>query len=110
MAAMAVDEPRIGIHLGIAAGLVRAADRAAELRLGAVQLFGDNPTAWRRRAEPSPDLPRFRAILHEAGVEAVAIHASYLINPAGAESVNHERSIELLASELEAADGFGAAI
>jgi deoxyribonuclease-4 len=107
---MAADEPRLGIHLALATGMVRAANRAAELGLSAVQVFGDNPTAWRRRAEPSPELPVFRARLAAAGIDPIAIHASYLINPGGAESIHHDRAIDLLASELEAAEGFGASI
>jgi deoxyribonuclease-4 len=107
---MPVDEPRLGIHLAIATGLARAAKRAVELGVTAVQLFGDNPTAYRRRAEPSRELPDFRARLAGAGIEPIALHASYLINPAGADPVNRERSIALLASELEAAAGFGATL
>lgn len=110
MPAMPVDEPRLGIHLAIATGLVRAAKRAVELGVTTVQLFGDNPTAYRRRAEPSAELPDFRARLTGAGIAPIALHASYLINPAGADLVNRERSIALLASELEAAAGFGATL
>jgi deoxyribonuclease-4 len=110
MAAMVADEPRLGIHLAHAIGLVRAAERAVELRLTTVQVFGDNPTAYRRRAEPSTELPAFRERLAGAGIAPVAIHASYLVNPAGADPVNRERSIELLASELETAPRFGATL
>ena len=110
MPGMPVDEPRLGIHLAIATGLIRAAKRAVELGITTVQLFGDNPTAYRRRAEPSNELPDFRARLARAGISPIAIHASYLINPAGADPVNRERSIELLASELRAAPAFGATL
>lgn len=110
MAGMPADEPRLGIHLAHATGLLRAADRAVELGLGTVQVFADNPTAYRRRAEPSDDLPTFRERLAGAGIDPITIHASYLVNPAGADAVNRDRSIELLASELEVAAGFGASI
>jgi deoxyribonuclease-4 len=102
--------PRLGIHLAHATGLVKAADRAAKLGLEAVQVFGDNPTAWRRRAEPSPELPAFRARLASVAIEPVVVHASYLVNPAGPAGPNRERSIELLASELVHAPGFGASL
>ena len=110
MAVMAADEPRLGIHLAHGIGLIRAAERAVELGLTTVQVFGDNPTAYRRRAEPSTDLPAFRERLTAAGIDPIAIHASYLVNPAGADPVNRERSIELLASELETAPRFGATL
>ena len=110
MPATPADEPRLGIHLAIASGHVRAATRAIELGITTVQLFGDNPTAYRRRAEPSVELPEFRTLLAGAGIDPIAIHASYLINPAGADLVNRGRSIELLASELTSAAGFGATL
>ena len=102
--------PRLGIHLAHATGMVKAAQRATELGLGTVQIFGDNPTAWRRRAEPSPELPAFRARLAAASIEPVVVHASYLVNPAGPPGPNRERSIEVLASELVTAPGFGASL
>jgi deoxyribonuclease IV len=103
-------EPRIGAHIAVGDGLLRAADRAAEIGLEAVQVFADNPTAWRRRAEPAPELPEFQSRLTAAEIRPVVIHASYLVNPAGADPVNRDRSVEVLASELAAADGFGATI
>src|SRR4051794_1936428 len=107
---MLPDRPRLGIHLALAAGMIRAADRAAELGLGTVQVFADNPTAWRRRFEPAPELPAFRERLAAVGIDPVVIHASYLVNPAGAHPLNRERSIELLTSELRAAEDFGASL
>ena len=32
--------------------MVKAVERAAAIGATAIQIFGDNPTAWRRRAEP----------------------------------------------------------
>ena len=48
-------------------GWSKAVDRAAEIGATALQVFGDNPTAWRRRAAPSPELPAFRARLASSG-------------------------------------------
>ena len=91
-------------------GLVKAADRAVEIGATALQIFTDNPTAWRRRAEPSPEIPAFREHLASGGIAPLAIHASYLINLAGANPADHERSVALLAAELVAARMFGAAL
>jgi deoxyribonuclease-4 len=110
MAAMLPDGRRIGAHLPIADGMVKAADRAAEIGATALQVFSDNPTAWQRRAEPSPEITAFREVLDARDIAPLVIHASYLINLAGADDVLRDRSIELLASELEAATRFGARI
>ena len=46
--------------------MVRAVERAHRIGAGALQIFTDNPTAWRRRAEPSDELEAFRALLDPA--------------------------------------------
>lgn len=88
--------------------MVAAVDRAGRIGADAIQIFGDNPTAWMRRAEPPDELPVFRARLAELGIGPIAIHASYLVNLAGGEADFHERSIRLLASELRDAPSFAA--
>ena len=105
---MLPDGRRIGVHLAIADGMVKAADRAIEIGASAAQVFSDNPAAYRRRPTPSPELPAFRARLAGAGIDPLAIHGSYLINPAAPDDELHERSVELLTSELVAARRSGA--
>ena len=75
--------PRIGIHLGVATGLMKAARRARQIGATALQIFSDNPTAWRRRPEPPADATDFVAYLAAQEIAPIAIHASYLINLAG---------------------------
>ena len=79
------DGRRLGAHLPLATGMVKAVERAHEIGATALQVFGDNPTAWRRRAEPPTELPAFRERLAALDIGPVAIHAAYLINLAGPE-------------------------
>jgi deoxyribonuclease-4 len=102
------DGRRLGAHLPVAGGMVAAVERAHEVGATTLQVFGDNPTAWRRRAEPPADLPAFRERLSALGMGPVAIHASYLINLAGPDDEFRERSVGVLVSELRAAPAFGA--
>jgi deoxyribonuclease-4 len=88
--------------------MVRAVDRIVEIGGGALQIFSDNPTAWRRRTEPPGEQAAFRARLGELGVGPIAIHAPYLVNLAGPDEELYRRSVEILASELAVAPGFGA--
>jgi deoxyribonuclease-4 len=98
----------LGAHLPLAGGMVRAIDRIVEIGGGALQIFSDNPTAWRRRAEPPAEQEAFRTRLAELGLGPVAIHAPYLVNLAGPDEELYRRSVEILASELAVAPGFGA--
>jgi deoxyribonuclease-4 len=110
MARMLPDGRRLGAHLALGDGMVKAADRAAAIGAMALQIFSDNPTAWRRRAAPSPEIPAFRERLAAAGIAPLVIHASYLVNLAGSDPSYHERSVDVLAAELRAARRFGASI
>jgi len=108
MAAMLPDGRRLGAHLAMGDGLVKSAERAVEIGATALQVFSDNPTAWQRRAEPSPEIPRFREVLADHDIAPLAIHGSYLINLAGVDERFREGSIELLTAELGSARAFGA--
>lgn len=88
--------------------MVKAVDRAHEIGADALQVFADNPTAWRRRAAPPAEGPAFRERLIELEIGPTAIHASYLVNLAGPEEHLFGRSVGLLASDLRAGPWFAA--
>ncbi len=106
MPRMLPDGRRIGAHLPLGTGMVKAVDRAHEIGAQAIQIFSDNPTSWRRRAAPPKEQPAFRARLRALGIEPVAIHAAYLVNLAGPDPTFWSQSIEILAHELETGPGF----
>ena len=75
MPRMLPDGRRLGAHLPLGAGMVKAVERAHEIGADAIQIFADNPTAWRRRAAPPTELPAFRERLAAYDIGPVAIHA-----------------------------------
>ena len=101
-------ERRIGAHLPLATGMVRAVDRAHEIGADALQIWTDNPTAWRRRAEPPTELDAFVERLGVHGIGPVAIHAAYLCNLAGPDPAFFAATVDILATELRGAPSFGA--
>ena len=103
-----VAERLIGPHLPLAAGLLKAADRAREIGATAIQVFTDNPTAWRRRQEPPRALAEFRARLAEASIGPIAVHAPYLINLCGGNEDFWHKSIGTVANELRVGSQYGA--
>jgi deoxyribonuclease IV len=98
----------IGPHLPLGMGLLKAAERAREIGASAVQVFTDNPTAWRRRVDLPPKLADFRARLADYGVRELAVHGPYLVNLAGADEDFWQRSIDTLVTDMRAAGAFGA--
>src|SRR5215204_5183978 len=106
MPRMLPDGRRLGLHLPLGTGMVKAVERAHEIGASAIQVFVDNPTAWRRRQAPPAELPAFRDRLADHDIRPVAVHASYLVNLAGVEEDFFGRSVTVLASDLRAAPGF----
>ena len=91
-------------------GLLKAARRARQIGATALQIFSDNPTAWRRRPEPPADAPAFVAFCAREGIAPVAIHASYLINLAGSAEPFARQSVEGLTYEMQRAPAYGATL
>ena len=94
----------------MANGLLRAARRSRQIGAQALQIFSDNPTAWRRRAEPPPEAEEFIAYCAREGIRTISIHASYLINLAGSAEPFASQSRAGLAYEMERAPAYGATL
>src|SRR5688572_12607259 len=88
--------------------MVKAVERANRIGATAIQVFGDNPTAWRRRTDPPVESTVFRERLASFGIGPVSIHGAYLVNLAGPEPEFFERSIGVLAADLQGAWAFSA--
>ncbi len=102
--------PPVGIHLSVAGGLLKAGRRARQIGARALQIFSDNPTAWRRRPAPPTDAGAFVEYAARSGIGPIAIHASYLINLAGRAETFATQSRAGLVTELRRAGDYGATL
>ena len=98
------------MHLGVAHGLLRAARRSRQIGSTALQIFTDNPIAWRRRPEPPLEVPAFIDYGTREGLRTIAIHASYLINLAGSAEPFASQSRAGLIVEMQRAPSYGASM
>jgi deoxyribonuclease IV len=98
------------MHLGVEHGLLRAARRSRQIGARALQIFTDNPTAWRRRPEPPLEAPEFIDYGAREGLRTIAVHASYLINLAGSAEPFASQSRDGLITEMGRASSFGASV
>ncbi|HEV8516177.1 MAG TPA: TIM barrel protein [Candidatus Limnocylindrales bacterium] len=90
--------------------MVKAAERAAAIGATAVQIFSDNPTAWRRREAPPAQIDAFRERLVEHDIRPLAVHGPYLVNLAGGDETFWRRSVETLVRDLRMAARYGASV
>jgi deoxyribonuclease-4 len=91
-------------------GLLHAARRSRQIGATALQIFTDNPIAWRRRPEVPPDAAEFVAYCAEQGIAPISIHASYLVNLAGPAEPFATQSRDGLIVEMARAPAYGATL
>jgi deoxyribonuclease-4 len=69
---------RLGVHVPVAAGLVKAARRARSLRCECLQIFARNARGWRGRTYAQTEIAEFRGILTKADISPLVVHSCYL--------------------------------
>jgi endonuclease IV len=70
----------IGAHVSTAGGLPKAIERGTEIGCESIQIFHQSPRMWRPTRYGSADFAAFREAMANSPIEAVVIHAVYLIN------------------------------
>jgi len=99
----------IGAHVSTGGGLPTAIQRGAERGCESIQIFHQSPRMWRPTRYGPDDFAAFRDAMDASPVEAVVIHAVYLINCATREPDLREKSLTSLTHALRVGDGIGAA-
>lgn len=99
----------IGAHVSPAGGLYKAIGRGAEIGADAIQIFNQSPRMWRPTKYEEKDFAAFRDAKADSRVEAVVIHAVYLLNCASEDAEIREKSLTSLTQSLRIGDAIGAA-
>jgi deoxyribonuclease IV len=99
----------IGAHVSPAGGLTKAIERGAERGCQAIQIFNQSPRMWRPTAYSEDDFTAFRAAMDPSPIDAVLIHAVYLLNCASEDAEIRKKSRASLIHSLRVGDGIGAA-
>jgi deoxyribonuclease-4 len=98
----------IGAHVSPAGGPARAIARGVARGARAIQIFNQNPRAWKPRVYSDAEIAEIRAAMAASDVEALLIHAVYLLNCASADPQIRARSLASLTSSLRAGAALGA--
>jgi deoxyribonuclease-4 len=99
----------VGAHVSTAGGLDKAIERGTERGCESIQIFNQSPRMWRPTNYGEEDFAAFREAMDGSPVEAVVIHAVYLINCATKDPDLREKSLTSLTHALRIGDGIGAA-
>jgi deoxyribonuclease-4 len=99
----------IGAHVSTSGGLPTAIERGQERGCESIQIFNQSPRMWRPTRYGEEDFTAFREAMEQSRVEAVIIHAVYLINCATKDRELRKKSLASLTHALRIGDGIGAA-
>jgi len=98
----------IGAHVSPAGGLPKAIERGSERGCRAIQIFNQSPRMWRGTAYREEDVRAFRAAMDSSPIDAVLIHAVYLLNCASEDPDIRAKSLASLIQSLRAGGAIGA--
>jgi len=99
----------IGAHVSTSGGLTKALERGSERGCESIQIFNQSPRMWRPTRYSDDDFAEFKQAMADSPVEAVVIHAVYLINCATSDRELRVKSQASLTHALRIGDGIGAA-
>ncbi len=98
----------IGAHVSQAGGLTNAVTRGVERGCKAIQIFNQSPRMWRPTNYTDEDFAAFREAIDASPIDAVLIHAVYLLNAATTDRAMRTKTRASLIQSLRVGDGIRA--
>src|SRR5881409_1693428 len=98
----------IGAHVSPAGGPARAVERGVERGCRAIQIFNQNPRAWRPREYSDEEVAAYHEAIDGSDIRALLIHAVYLLNCASDDKEIRDKSLTALIAALRAGDALRA--
>jgi len=98
----------IGAHVSPAGGLAKAIERGTERGCRSIQIFNQSPRMWKPTVYRDEDVAAFREAMAASPIDAVLIHAVYLLNCASEDPEIRAKSLASLTHSLRAGAAIGA--
>jgi deoxyribonuclease-4 len=98
----------IGAHVSPAGGLPKAIERGVQRGCQAIQIFNQSPRMWKPTTYRDEDVAAFREAMAESPIDAVLIHAVYLLNCASEDRDIRAKSLASLTHSLRVGRAIGA--
>ena len=98
----------IGAHVSPAGGPAKAVERGTERGCQSIQIFNQNPRQWAARDYPDEQIAEFHEAMEGSDVDALLIHAVYLLNPASEDPEFRDKTLASLTTSLRMGAALGA--
>ena len=98
----------IGAHVSPAGGPAKAVERGLETGCRSIQIFNQNPRAWKPSVYSDEQVAAFHEAREGSEIDALLIHAVYLLNCASEDPEIREKSLASLIGSLRAGAALGA--
>lgn len=90
----------IGAHVSPSGGLPKAIERGEALGARSIQIFNQSPRQWKPTAHSEESIAAFREAMAKSPIDAVLIHAVYLVNCASEDPDIRAKSLTSLIHSL----------
>ena len=98
----------IGAHVSPAGGPAKAVGRGEALGAQSIQIFNQNPRAWKPTTYTGEQVAAYHEALDAGPVDALLIHAVYLLNAASEDDEIRAKTLTSLIASLRAGDALKA--
>jgi deoxyribonuclease IV len=98
----------IGAHVSPAGGPANAVARGVERGCRSIQIFNQSPRQWKPTVYDDEKVAAFKEAMEGSDLEALLIHAVYLVNCASEDADLREKSLASLTASLRAGAALGA--
>jgi deoxyribonuclease-4 len=98
----------IGAHVSPAGGPANAVERGVERGCRAIQIFNQSPRQWKPTVYDDEKVAAFKEAMGASDIDALVIHAVYLLNCASEDKEIREKSLTSLTASLQAGKALGA--
>jgi len=98
----------IGAHVSPAGGPAKALARGEELGAQSIQIFNQSPRQWKPTVYSDEAIAAYHEAFADSGVEALLIHAVYLLNAGTDDPDFRAKTLTSLTASLRIGDALGA--
>jgi deoxyribonuclease-4 len=98
----------IGAHVSPAGGPANAVERGVERGCRAIQIFNQSPRQWKPTVYDDEKVAAFKEAMAGSDIDALVIHAVYLLNCASEDKEIRAKSLTSLTASLHAGEALGA--